>query len=292
MPYTLDCWFDAGAFPVAQYHYPFDNGDLNKECFLADMIIEGLDQTRGWLYAMLVITSYLFDQPPAKCITTVNMLLDENGKKMSKVRGTIVSPFEIFEIMERTGADCLRWSLLRHSPVWSNVNFKSSDVYNVQYHFIDKLFSIVNYINRYDISQLMINDKHALCEWLEGKTNILIQRVKTFYEEAKFNMVCLEIENFIDRVISKQFLFYVKNLNRPTEEFIPVLKQIYNQVLLVIAPIMPHLSDYLYSKLHKDENVSSIHLAEFPVSKNDFNQLLDKEMVLVNKCVGVASYNY
>ena len=264
VPYILDCWFDSGAFPLAQYHYPFENSYLSKKKFMADIIIEGLDQTRGWFYTLLVINSYLFNEIPAKNIITVNMLLDENGKKMSKVRGTVISPFEI---IENTGADALRWALLRHSPVWNNVNFRNSDVINVQYHFIDKLFSILNYIDKYEINNFIFSTDHPLCIWLWGKTNQLIQKTRNYYEEYKLNMVCLEINNFVDRVLSKQYLHYIKELRTSKKVFMSTLIDVYNILLKLIAPIMPHMSEYLFQKLNKNEQKISIHLTEFPTYK-------------------------
>lgn len=286
VPFTLDCWFDSGAFPIAQYHYPFENVKLDSESFVADIIIEGLDQTRGWFYSMLVVSAYLFDLPPSKEILTVNMLLNENGKKMSKVRNTVVSPYEI---LEKTGVDTLRWSLLKHSPVWNNINFRDSDVINVYHHFIPKLINIQKYINLYMTETVLPSgDRNPLCDWIKTKLNMLVNETNKYYEEYKLNIVCLKIENFISKTLSKQFLFYIKEVDVSKNEYILSLAEVFVKTLILIAPIMPHISEWLFQQLNIDKEEKSIHLLKYPKFEHVYNRALeemDGEIELLGWCV-------
>ena len=282
VPYTLDCWFDSGAFSFAQHHYPFDDAKIRKLNYQADLIVEGVDQTRGWFYSLLFINTFLTGLHPSKSILTFNMLLDEKGKKMSKVRGTAVSPFNL---IKKNGADALRWSLMCHSPLWANINFRETDVDAVRHHFVNKLFSISQYIiingskiqNEYSL--------HPLCIWLFDKTNNLIKKSKILYENYKFNLLCIEINKFIDNILSKQYIFYVSKLSSVNAEFISTLFRTFNIILAIIAPLMPHISEYLYLKLNGD-NKKSIHLMSYPTvgSGADFastNLNLDNEIHLL-----------
>ena len=150
-PEVIDCWFDSGAMPFAQYHYPFENKKLFKEQFPADFISEGIDQTRGWFYSLLVISVFVTGQTPYKNVLVNDLLLDKNGQKMHKSRGNAISPFEI---MEEYGADTVRFYMLYASPVWTPLKFDVDGLKEIYSKYIS------TFKNAYSFFEMYANADH------------------------------------------------------------------------------------------------------------------------------------
>src|SRR5690606_19024843 len=181
---VIDCWFDSGAMPFAQYHYPFENHDLFAEQFPADFICEAIDQTRGWFYSLLAISTFIKGVSPYKRVLVNDLILDKDGKKMSKSRGNTVDPFALFE---KHGADAVRWYLLHVSPVWTPTRFDPDGLLDVQNRFFGTLRNVYTFFALYantdelDPREFFVpyRQRPELDRWILSKLNNLIAAVRT-----------------------------------------------------------------------------------------------------------------
>ena len=182
IPEVMDCWFDSGAMPFAQWHYPFENKDRFDELFPADFICEGIDQTRGWFYSLMAISTFVSGQSPYKNVLVNDLILDKNGKKMSKHVGNTVDPFQLFD---KYGADATRWYLLCVSPAWTPTKFDEEGLKDVVSKFFGTLRNVYNFFVLYadlddvDMADMKVdNDKRPeLDRWILSKYNKLVRDV-------------------------------------------------------------------------------------------------------------------
>jgi len=297
IPDVLDCWFDSGAMPFAQYHYPFENKELWETQFPADFICEGIDQTRGWFYTLLVISTFVKGCAPFKNVLVNDLLLDAEGKKMSKSRGNIVEPFTA---MKENGADTVRFYLPYVSPVWTPLKFDIGGLKEVYSKFFNPLKNtysfFVTYANIDKIDTDMFNveykDLEEIDKWLLSKYNRLLKYVTNSYEEYDLNKVARALTNFVSEDLSNWYIR--RNRDRFWESDLSVSKRsVYQttyQVLVglsqMIAPITPYISEEIYQNLTGEV---SVHLSNFPKYDDKLiDDKLEEKMDLVRDLISLG----
>ena len=269
---VIDCWFDSGSMPFAQYHYPFENMELWQTQFPADFISEGIDQTRGWFYSLIVISVFLKGVAPYKNVLVNDLLLDKEGKKMSKSKGNIVEPFST---IEKYGADTVRFYLPYVSPVWTPLKFDEEGLKEVYSKFFNPLLNTYTFFQTYaNIDsvdprefEVKYEDLEEIDKWLLSKYNKLLKYVTNSYEEYDLNKVVRALVVFVSDDLSNWYIrrnrnrFWASKLDNSKKS---VYKTTYNVLVglsKMIAPIVPFVSENLYTKLTDEE---SVHLADFP----------------------------
>ena len=207
IPDVLDCWFDSGSMPFAQYHYPFENQEFFETQFPADFICEGIDQTRGWFYTLMVISTFVKGCSPFKNVLVNDLLLDSEGKKMSKSRGNIVEPFTT---IKEYGADTVRFYLPYVSPVWTPLKFDIEGLKEVYSKFFNPLRNAYSFFVLYanvdgidtDLCQIPVEKREEIDKWLISKYNSLVKDVTADFEEYDLNKVVRHLTNFVSLDLS------------------------------------------------------------------------------------------
>ncbi len=297
---VIDCWFDSGSMPFAQYHYPFENKQLWESQFPADFICEGIDQTRGWFYSLLVISTFLKGCSPYKNVLVNDLLLDAEGKKMSKSKGNIVEPFTT---MKEYGADTVRFYLPYVSPVWTPLKFDINGLKEVYSKFFNPLKNTYNffaiYANADNITDINtcyvdIEKRDEIDKWLLSKYNRLLKEVTNAYEEYDLNKVVKALTDFVSEDLSNWYIR--RNRNRFWEsEFSLSKKSVYittyevlESLSRVIAPIVPFVSEEIYTKL---TGKLSVHLAKFPkYDESLINEEIETKMDLVRSLISAGRF--
>ena len=287
---VIDCWFDSGSMPFAQFHYPFENQKLWEEQFPADFIAEGIDQTRGWFYTLLVISVFITGKAPYKNVLVNDLLLDKYGKKMSKSKGNIVEPFTT---IEEYGADTVRFYLPYVSPVWTPLRFDTEGMKEIYSKYISTFKNTYSFFEMYANADKIdprtyhveTKDRELIDKWLLSKLNRLIKNVTEGYEEYDLNKVVKAIIPFLNDDLSN---WYIRSNRRRfwESELSLSKKSVYQttyEVLVILAkltaPITPFISDEIYTKLTNEE---SVHLANFPdVEECLINEKIEERMDLV-----------
>ena len=277
-PEVIDCWFDSGSMPFAQYHYPFENKEVFEKTFPADFISEAVDQTRGWFYTLLVISTILFDRAPFKTCIVLGHVNDANGVKMSKHKGNVVDPWSI---LDKQGADAVRWYFYTGSFPWIPTRFGEEAVSEVQRKFQGTLwntyafFTLYAEIDGYDPSQYRLNDcKLSLMDrWALSKLNTLIKRVDGYLENYNITDSAREIQDFCD-VLSNWYVrrgrdrYWGSNMTEDKAAAYTTLYHILVMLSKLIAPYVPFMAEMMYRNLvpqfSKDAPVS-VHLCDYPV---------------------------
>lgn len=296
---VIDCWFDSGSMPFAQYHYPFENKELFGNQFPADFISEAIDQTRGWFYSLLAISTFVMGTSPYKNVLVTDLLVDKNGQKMSKSKGNAIDPFEMFE---QYGADTLRWYLLYVSPVWTPMKFDVEGLKEVHSKFFNTLKNTYNFFALYantdeieiDECDIDYNDLELTDKWLLSKYNKLLKNVTESYESYDLYKVVKAITEFVSEDLSNWYI----RINRKrfwASEFDNSKKGVYKttyEVLVgltgMIAPICPFLSEEMYTKLTKE---FSVHTSDFPKYDDSLiNDQVEEKMDLVRDLVSIGRY--
>ncbi len=272
VPDVIDCWFDSGSMPFAEYHYPFENQELWESQFPADFICEGIDQTRGWFYSLLVISVFLKGVAPYKNVLVNDLLLDKDGKKMSKSKGNIVEPFTT---IEKYGADTVRFYLPYVSPVWTPLKFDEEGLKEVYSKFFNPLLNTYTFFQTYaNIDKLdprefevNYNDLEEIDKWLLSKYNKLLKYVTESYDEYDLNKVVKALVTFVSDDLSNWYIrrnrnrFWASNLDNSKKAVYKTTYDVLVGLSKMIAPIVPFVSENLYTKLTDEE---SVHLASFP----------------------------
>ena len=297
IPDVIDCWFDSGSMPFAQYHYPFENKELFEKQFPADFISEGVDQTRGWFYSLIVISTFLKGCAPYKNVLVNDLLLDKNGQKMHKSKGNAISPFGV---LEKYGADATRFYILSASPVWTPLKFDEDGIKEVNAKFFNTLRNIYTFFQIYaNTDQLdprnfkvAYKDLEEIDQWILSKYHQLIHEVTKAYEEYDLNKVVKFLNNFVNEDFSN---WYIRRCRRRfwKGEFDQSKKAVYQttyEVLLgvckLLAPVSPFLADEIYVNLTGEE---SVHLADFPkYQKKYINEEIMEKMDLVRDLISLG----
>lgn len=291
---VLDCWFDSGSMPFAQYHYPFENEKLFKSQFPADFICEGIDQTRGWFYTLLLISSFVSGQAPYKNVLVNDLLLDSEGKKMSKSRGNIVEPFTT---IEKYGADTVRFYLPYVSPVWTPLKFNENGLKEVYSKFINPLKNTYSFFSMYantdevDIEDCKVSyeQREELDLWLLSKYNHLVEYVNNSFLEYDLNKVVKAIANFVSEDLSNWYIrrsrkrFWKSEMDKDKKSVYITTYEVLVGLSKLIAPITPFLAEELYQNLIMEE---SVHLTQYPqCDKSLLNDILEEKMDLVQELI-------
>ena len=287
----IDVWFDSGAMPYAQIHYPFENKELldSHQVYPADFIAEGVDQTRGWFFTLHAIATMVFDSVSYKAVISNGLVLDKNGNKMSKRLGNAVDPFST---IEQYGSDPLRWYMITNSSPWDNLKFDVDGIEEVRRKFFGTLYNTYSffalYANvdgfEYKEADLPMNERPEIDRWILSVLNTLVKEVDTCYNEYEPTKAGRLISDFVNDNLSN---WYVR-LNRKrfwgggfTQDKLSAYQTLYTcleTVAKLMAPIAPFYADRLYSDLigvTGRDNVVSVHLAKFP---EDNEKMVDKEL--------------
>ena len=310
VPEVIDCWFDSGAMPFAQWHYPFENKDIFEENFPADFISEAVDQTRGWFYSLLAESTLLFNKAPYKNVIVLGHVQDENGQKMSKSKGNAVDPFDA---LEKHGADAIRWYFYSNSAPWLPNRFHDGAVSEGQRKFMGTLWNTYAFfvlyanIDEFDATKYTLEyDKLSVMDkWLLSKLNTLVKTVDDNLANYKITETARVLDNFVDELSNwyvrrSRARFWVKEM---TQDKINAYMTLYTALVTLCkaaAPMIPFMTEDIYQNLVRNIDKSapeSIHLCDFPeydekpIDKeleNDMEEVLDI-VVLGRACRNTAN---
>lgn len=301
VPEVIDCWFDSGAMPFAQWHYPFENKEVFENNFPADFITEGLDQTRGWFYSLMAESTLLFDEPAFKNVIVLGLVQDENGRKMSKSEGNVVDPFEA---LTKYGADAIRWYFYSNSAPWLPNRFGKDAVIEAQRKFLGTIWNtyaffvlyanIDNFNPKEYKSKTQIDKLPIMDRWILSKLNTLINVVDENLNAYKITECTRAMEEFIDELSN----WYVRRCRERywgkdmTEDKINAYNTLYTvltKFAVLSAPFIPFMAEQIYTNLVlsvDNQNPASVHLCDYPAAQNEFiDKDLEKNMDLVLKTV-------
>ena len=290
----LDVWFDSGSMPYAQYHYPFENKEVFEKQFPADFIAEGIDQTRGWFYVMLVISTIISGESSYKNVLVNDLMLDAEGKKMSKSAGNIVEPFTT---IEKYGADSVRFYLMNIGPVWTPIKFDHKALDEVVSKFYNTLKNTYTFFElyantdnvdprKYDVKYEELDE---IDKWLLSKYNNLVKNVTDAYEEYDLNKVVKYLITFLNDDLSNWYIrrnrrrFWGSELDTSKKAVYKTTYDVLSGFVRLVAPITPFITEDIYTKLTGEE---SVHLADFPVYNEEYIDLkLENKMDLVRDLI-------
>ena len=290
----IDVWFDSGAMPYAQIHYPFENKEaLDKRVvYPADFIAEGVDQTRGWFFTLHAIATMVFDSVAYKAVISNGLVLDKNGLKMSKRLGNAINPFDN---IEKFGSDAVRWYMITNSQPWDNLKYDEAGVAEVQRSFFGKLFQTYSFLAmyanvdgwHYEENDVPMSDRPEMDRWILSELNSLIRDVEACYEDYEPTRAGRLIQTFVSDHVSNWFVrlsrarFWAGGMSIDKLSAYQTLYTCLETVSRLMAPIAPFYSDLLYRDLHSvlggntsEGRATSVHLAPFPVA--DISKI-DKE---------------
>ena len=294
---VIDCWFDSGAMPFAQYHYPFENDELFNTQFPADFIAEGIDQTRGWFYSLLVISTFIKGVSPYKNVLVNELLLDKNGQKMHKSKGNAIEPFTI---ISKYGADIVRFYLPYVSPVWTPLKFDEDGLKEVHSKFFNPLkntytfFQMYANIDNIDPRNFKVatSDLENIDKWLLSKYNKLIKNVTSAYEEYDLNKVVKLVTEFVSDDLSNWYIrrnrkrFWQSELDNSKMSVYQTTYEVLIGICKIVAPISPFITEEIYQNLTDEE---SVHLASFPIPDEKLiDEELENKMELVRNLISLG----
>ena len=296
-PEVIDCWFDSGAMPFAQYHYPFENKELWEEQFPADFIAEGIDQTRGWFYSLLVISTFVTGRSSYKNVLVNELLLDKNGQKMHKSKGNAVEPFTI---MHKYGADTVRWYLPYVSPTWTPIKFDEEGLKEVHSKFFNPLKNTYSFFQMYantdniNIKEcdVPVKDREEIDKWLLSKYNRLVKVVTDGFDKFDLNIVVKEITNFVSEDLSNWYIrrnrdrFWSSELDNSKKSVYITTYEVLTGLCKLCAPVIPFTTEEIYKNLTGEE---SVHLADYPVCDESLiDEKLEEKMDLVRDLISLG----
>ena len=294
---VLDVWFDSGAMPYAQFHYPFENKELFSSQFPADFIAEGVDQTRGWFNSLICISTIISGESSFKNVVVNDMVLDPNGKKMSKSVGNIVDPIKE---LTKYGADEVRWYMLTASPVWTPLKYDSNGLKEVHSKFFNPLKNTYSFFQMYaNVDGIDINDcdipyedREEIDKWLLSKYNKLVKNVTTSYDKYDLNEVVKYITTFVSEDLSNWYIrrnrnrFWGSELNNSKKAVYMTTYEVLTGICKICAPIIPYITEEIYKDLTGKE---SVHLADFPlVNESYINEEIETKMDLVRDLISLG----
>ena len=297
IPEVMDCWFDSGSMPFAQYHYPFENKELWEEQFPADFISEGIDQTRGWFYVLLIISTFVTGKSPFKNVLVNDLLLDKYGQKMHKSRGNAINPFEI---INEYGADTIRWYMPYVSPVWTPIKFDVEGLKEVYSKFFNTLKNTYNffalYANTDELDPREFNvpyeNRDEIDKWILSKYNKLIKYCTDAYNSYDLTKVVRSVTDFVSEDLSNWYIrrnrrrFWASELDDNKKAVYNTTYEVLEGLCKLIAPIVPFVSEEIYTNL---TNEQSVHLQDFPVyDETKINEVIEEKMDLVRQLISLG----
>ena len=296
----IDVWFDSGAMPYAQWHYPFENAEMidKGKAFPADFIAEGVDQTRGWFYTLHAIATMVFDSVAYKTVVSNGLVLDKNGQKMSKRLGNAVDPFET---LSSYGPDATRWYMITNAQPWDNLKFDSEGILEVQRKLFGTLYNTYNffvlYANidgfSYKEEDIDFNDRPEIDRWILSRLNSLKEKVESAYEEFEPTRAGRLIQNYVIEELSNWYVrlsrrrFWKGDYSADKISAYQTLHTCLSEIAIMMSPIAPFYSDRLYTDLAAvtdRKEAESVHLAYFPEVKSEWiDEELEARMELAQK---------
>jgi isoleucyl-tRNA synthetase len=289
-PELIDVWYDSGAMPFAQFHYPFENKEWFEQNFPADYISEGIDQTRGWFYTMHALGTLLFDKVAYKNVLVNDLILDKNGQKMSKSKGNTVDPFALFE---KYGADASRWYLITNSPPWRPTLFNEDDLVDYQRKFFGTLyntyafFALYANIDNFDFSQpkLPYESRPEIDRWIISKLNAIVDEYKELMDGYDVTKASRVLSSYVIDDLSNWYVrrcrrrFWKSEMNENKLSAYQTLYECLVTVSKLAAPFVPYAAEIIYKHLNDATGLEpheSVHLAFFPESGYRDKELEEK----------------
>jgi len=278
-PEVIDVWYDSGAMPFAQYHYPFENKELfEKRYFPSDFISEGIDQTRGWFYTLHAISTMLFDNVAYKNVLVNELILDKKGNKMSKSKGNTVDPFDLFE---KYGADATRWYLITNSPPWRPTLFDEEGLAETQRKFFGTLvntysfFALYANIDKFEFKEGLVpyEERTEIDRWIISKLNALVEEYEKEMDEYDVTKAARAVSDFTIDQLSNWYVrrsrrrFWKSEMNREKLSAYQTLYECLITVAKLTSPFAPFIAEEIYRNLNtitNKEKYESVHLSEFP----------------------------
>lgn len=280
---VIDVWFDSGSMPFAQYHHPFENDELFNKQFPADVVIEGVDQTRGWFYSLLAVSTLFTGKTPYKRVLSLGHILDEHGRKMSKSKGNALSPVEL---IEEFGADALRWALLADSSPWNNKRFSKKTVSQAKSKVIDTILNVYSFysmyadIDKFNVAEHATDAKTTLDSWILSRLNSVIKEVTTSLDQYDITKGARSIALFVDELSNwyvrrSRQRFWSSGMNEDKKAAFTTLHEVLSKLTQLMAPYIPFVADDIYTNLQGD----SVHVSDFPnVDEAAIDEKLEADM--------------
>ncbi len=298
-PEVIDVWYDSGAMPFAQYHYPFENKEIFENRFFpSDFISEGIDQTRGWFYTLHAISTMLFDNVAYKNVLVNELILDKKGNKMSKSKGNTVDPFDLFD---KYGADATRWYLITNSPPWRPTLFDEEALAETQRKFFGTLvntysfFALYANIDQFNFKEDMVpyNERTEIDRWIISKLNALIEEYQQGMDSYDITKTARAVSEFVIDQFSNWYVrrsrrkFWKSEMNKEKLSAYQTLYECLITVAKLTSPFAPFIAEEIYRNLNsvtKKEGFESVHLSEFPQHK--YREIeLEEKMDIAQKVV-------
>ncbi len=288
VPEVIDCWFDSGAMPFAQHHYPFENKELFEQQFPAKFISEAVDQTRGWFYSLLAESTLLFNKAPYENVIVLGLVADEEGQKMSKSKGNVVDPFEA---LSEYGADAIRWYFYSSCAPWLPKRFSGKTVLEGQHKFLDKLWNTYTFFVLYANIDGFDASKHTLDyeklpvmdKWLLSRLNTLVGEVDNNLDKYRITEAAKVLQDFVEEMSNwyvrrSRERFWAKGMEQDKINAYMTLHTALVTVCKAAAPMIPFMTEEIYRNLVCTNDASapeSIHLCDFPTAEGRF---IDKKL--------------
>lgn len=292
---VIDVWFDSGSMPFAQYHYPFENTALFEKQFPADVIVEGVDQTRGWFYSLLTVSSLYTGKAPYKRVLSLGHILDEDGRKMSKSKGNVINPMDL---VKKYGADALRWALLVDSAPWNNKRFSANIVSQAKSKLVDTLINIHSFyvlyaeIDQFDPNKHAQGEKSWLDKWILSRLHSVSKSVAAHLDNYDFNPAARELSILVEQ-ISNWYIrrsrdrFWGKGMNDDKLAAYHTLYEVLTTTSKLLAPFTPFVTE----EIHINLTGKSVHLEYFPVPDEALiDEQLEMEMDGVLQVIELARH--
>ena len=294
---VIDCWFDSGSMPFAQWHYPFENEDKFNDQFPADFICEGIDQTRGWFYSLICISTFLKGVAPYRNVLVNDLILDAKGQKMSKSRGNTVDPFELFD---KYGADALRWYLLYVSPAWTPTRFDEEGLKEVISKFFTTFKNVYAFFALYANTDGIDPASYAqgftyteeIDDWLISEYNLLVKNCRQYMDEYDTTKTVRAIQEFVNEDLSNWYIrrnrrrFWESGLSDSKKAVFLTTYRVLEGICRLAAPFAPYITEEIYRDLTGGE---SVHLADYPAYDEALiNEKLNYRMNTVRTLVSLG----
>lgn len=291
IPDLLDVWFDSGAMPFAQWHFPFENKERFEEAFPADFIAEGVDQTRGWFYTLHALGILLFDRPAYRNVISNGLVLDENGEKMSKSKGNTVDPFRV---IEQYGADTVRWYMMSNSSPWENLRFSDSGLQETQRKVFNTIVNAYSFFATYanldgfvyDGASIDKSSRPVMDQWIVSRLNRLVTTVDENLDGYEPTRAARAMEGFVDE-LSNWYIrrsrrrFWDQGMGPDKISAYQTLYECLATLSKLMSPIAPFFGEWLHQRLNRvtDKDEPSVHLAFFPyVEETAIHHDLERRM--------------
>ena len=283
---VIDCWYDSGSAPFAQWHYPVENKDVFEKNFPVDFICEALDQTRGWFYSLLAISTLLFDKPAYKKVLTLGLVLDKDGQKMSKSKRNYVDPATI---LDNEGADALRWYLLSTNAPWMAIRFYEDAVKETLGGFIltlwnsYKFFATYANLDKFDPAEHKIgrDERPPIDRWILSKLQRVIDEVRKNVKKFEMHKATRAIENFVIEDLSNWYIrrsrkrLWTEEMTKDKVACYSTMYDVFVTLSKLIAPFIPFLSENIYQSIKTQNMPESVHLCDYPEVDNN---IIDEEL--------------